>query len=131
MRCYIVRRARYALNVWCFRSRIHVDVTMLTVSCLRNNAVRKLHYIPPWAILGSMVTAIGSGLMVTFEKDTSEGKWIGYQILAGFGRGTALNMVRSLFPLFALFPYKAPACFQGLTPAIYLARHRGPGGPCG
>ncbi|KFG81517.1 putative MFS transporter [Metarhizium anisopliae] len=54
--------------------------------------VRKLHYIPPWAILGSMVTAIGSGLMVTFEKDTSEGKWIGYQILAGFGRGTALNM---------------------------------------
>ncbi|GIJ97990.1 hypothetical protein Aspvir_000098 [Aspergillus viridinutans] len=54
--------------------------------------VRKLHYVPPWAIIGSVMTAVGSGLITTFTADTSKGKWIGYQIIAGFGRGAALNM---------------------------------------
>lgn len=35
--------------------------------------------------------------MTTFTANTSEGKWIGYQILAGFGRGAALNMVSLAF----------------------------------
>ncbi|EED13941.1 methyltransferase, putative [Talaromyces stipitatus ATCC 10500] len=35
---------------------------------------------------------IGSGLITTFTADTSKEKWIGYQIIAGFGRGAALNM---------------------------------------
>lgn len=64
-------------------------------------AVRKLLYIPPWAIVGSVLTAIASGLMVTFNKDTNPGKWIGYQIMAGFGRGAALNMVRAETSLLA------------------------------
>jgi hypothetical protein len=58
-------------------------------------AVRRLHYVPPWAIGGSLLTVIGSGLLTTFDVHTSKGKWIGYQILAGLGRGAALNMVSS------------------------------------
>lgn len=55
--------------------------------------VRKLHYLPPWAIFGSVLTAIGPGLMVTFTANTTRAQWIGYQVIGGFGRGMALNMV--------------------------------------
>lgn len=86
--------------------------------------VRKLHLIPPWAIVGSALTAIGSGLMVTFTKNTSEGKWIGYQILAGFGRGAALNMVRTM--------KSKPTLLEGCTdPVLRSAHHRSPGGSHG
>jgi hypothetical protein len=63
------------------------------ISVLNFKSVRKLHYVPPWAIFGSLLTAVGSGLMTTFKVDTTEGQWFGYQILTGFGRGAALNMV--------------------------------------
>ncbi|KID94828.1 Major facilitator superfamily domain, general substrate transporter, partial [Metarhizium majus ARSEF 297] len=84
--------------------------------------VRKLHYIPPWAILGSMVTAIGSGLMVTFQKDTNEGKWIGYQILAGFGRGTALNM-QSIQPVIAAQEVLVAEEFAIVSASIPLSQY--------
>ena len=32
--------------------------------------------------------------MTTFTPSTNAGKWIGYQILVGAGRGLALQMVR-------------------------------------
>jgi hypothetical protein len=57
--------------------------------------VRRLHYVPPWAIGGSLLTVIGSALLTTFDIHTSKGRWIGYQILAGLGRGAALNMASS------------------------------------
>ena len=38
-------------------------------------------------IVGSILTAIGFGLITTFEPDTSSAMWIGYQILAGGGVG--------------------------------------------
>lgn len=38
---------------------------------------------------------IGVGLMTTFKVDTSSGKWIGYQVIAGFGRGLGMQMVRT------------------------------------
>lgn len=35
--------------------------------------------------------------MSTFEVDIASGKWIGYQILGGFGQGLGLQMVRLPF----------------------------------
>lgn len=37
--------------------------------------------------------AIGCGLISTFTIETSTGVWIGYQIIAGAGRGCGLQMV--------------------------------------
>ena len=55
--------------------------------------VKGVPYAPIWASFGNATTAIGAGLMTTFLPSTSAGKWIGYQILAGVGRGIALQMV--------------------------------------
>jgi hypothetical protein len=38
-------------------------------------------------MVGLVLAAIGAGLVTTFEEGTSTGKWIGYQILFGFGCG--------------------------------------------
>lgn len=47
----------------------------------------KVGYYTPFAIFGSAVASIGAGLLCTLEIDTSEGKWIGYQVVYGFGFG--------------------------------------------
>ena len=36
-------------------------------------------------VIGSVATAIGAGLLTTFEVNTSTGKWIGYQLLYAVG----------------------------------------------
>ena len=35
--------------------------------------------------------SVGAGLLTTLQVDTSEGKWIGYQVLFGFGMGLCLQ----------------------------------------
>jgi hypothetical protein len=63
---------------------------MLTVS-----AVGKLGYYLPWAIFCGVATAIGNGLLTTLSPNTSTGKWVGYQILIGAGRGAGFQIVRA------------------------------------
>ncbi|KAK4153327.1 putative HC-toxin efflux carrier [Chaetomidium leptoderma] len=54
--------------------------------------VRKFHYIPPWAITGSALASIGSGLLTTFSPETTTGQWIGYQIITTIGRGMSFQV---------------------------------------
>ncbi|KAF1974319.1 putative MFS multidrug transporter [Bimuria novae-zelandiae CBS 107.79] len=49
-------------------------------------------YYIPVALFASMLLSVGSGLISTFQPHTSTGKWIGYQILYGVGRGLGLQM---------------------------------------
>ncbi|KAL2070336.1 hypothetical protein VTL71DRAFT_13362 [Oculimacula yallundae] len=44
-------------------------------------------YYTPWAISGSVLAAIGTGLCSTFDPTTSIGVWIGFQIIMSAGRG--------------------------------------------
>ncbi|KAK3378346.1 major facilitator superfamily domain-containing protein [Podospora didyma] len=53
--------------------------------------VRKFHYIPPWAILGSLLASVGGGLLTTFTLSTTVGEWVGYQVLTTIGRGMAFQ----------------------------------------
>lgn len=46
-----------------------------------------------------MLLSIGSGLMSTFSPSTPIGKWIGFQIIYGAGRGLGLQMVCSMTPI--------------------------------
>jgi len=52
----------------------------------------KIGYYNPWAIFGSIVSAIGAGLLMTLQVDTSQAKWIGYQVMYGFGFGSMFQM---------------------------------------
>lgn len=47
----------------------------------------KIGYYTPYAIIGSCIMSVGAGLLTTFQVDSSEGIWIGYQIVFGFGLG--------------------------------------------
>ncbi|MCJ1314764.1 hypothetical protein MMC15_000076 [Xylographa vitiligo] len=49
--------------------------------------IQKIGYYTPFAIGGSCIMAIGAGLLTTLQVDTDMGKWIGYQVLYGFGMG--------------------------------------------
>ncbi|MCJ1353413.1 MAG: hypothetical protein MMC33_003399 [Icmadophila ericetorum] len=60
------------------------------------------HYMP--YVYGSVVfISIATGLITTFQPGTSHGKWIGYQILYGFGAGLAFQLpqiaVQAVLPL--------------------------------
>lgn len=48
-------------------------------------------YFAPWMVSGSCLATIGSGLIYTFDAQSTSGTWIGYQILAGLGFGLAFQ----------------------------------------
>ncbi|KAI1370679.1 MFS general substrate transporter [Hypoxylon crocopeplum] len=53
--------------------------------------IQKVGYYTPFMLFSVAVMCIGTGLLTTLEVDTSEGKWIGYQIPYGIGLGTTLQ----------------------------------------
>lgn len=56
----------------------------------------RVGYYLPFALFSGIVTAIGNGLVSTFDAQTSTATWIGYQIVLGVGRGAGMQMVRLL-----------------------------------
>lgn len=64
--------------------------------------VRKVGYFLPFSIACGVLTAISAGLLSTLDPHTSVGKWIGYQILGGVGRGCGIQMpivaIQNLLP---------------------------------
>lgn len=54
--------------------------------------VGRLKYYLPWILASGALTALGTGLISTFTPTTPIGTWIGYQILAGAGRGCGIQM---------------------------------------
>lgn len=55
--------------------------------------MQKTGYYLPESVAGNALVALGAGLMTTFSPSTSDGQWIGFQILAGFGRGMIVQLL--------------------------------------
>jgi hypothetical protein len=51
-------------------------------------------YYLPWAVVCGILISIGGGLLSTLTPTTTTGKWVGYQIIAGAGRGAGFQTVR-------------------------------------
>ncbi|KAK1241014.1 hypothetical protein MKX08_000988 [Trichoderma sp. CBMAI-0020] len=49
------------------------------------------HYAPFMA-LAAIITAVGSGLLYTLDRESSTGSWIGFQALAGIGMGMGFQI---------------------------------------
>ncbi|KAF2723078.1 putative MFS multidrug transporter [Polychaeton citri CBS 116435] len=65
-------------------------VLLIVAGFLSNGElVTRMGYYTPSLIFGTCLTAIGAGLLTTFGVHTTEGEWIGYQIVYGFGVGFA------------------------------------------
>jgi MFS family permease len=52
----------------------------------------KIGYYVPFIYMAVVIAPIGAGLLTTLEPDTSTAKWIGYQILFGFGSGCGFQL---------------------------------------
>lgn len=73
------------------------------------------HYVP-FFYGCSVLTSIGAGLITTWQVDSSSSKWIGYQIISGFGTGLALAL-----PQVAVQPGLAPQDIPiGISMTIFL-----------
>jgi len=54
--------------------------------------ISKLGWYIPWSMASAVLTPIAAGLMSTFTPHTPAAEWIGYQIIAGIGRGCGMQI---------------------------------------
>jgi hypothetical protein len=68
-------------------------IVLFSVSTLASGrAITKTGVAAPYLVAGSVIATISAGLLFTLDIGTSTGKWVGYQILAGFGYGIAFQV---------------------------------------
>ncbi|CAG9984031.1 unnamed protein product [Clonostachys byssicola] len=93
---------------------------------LTGASLKWLGYPNPYAILGTALMCVASGLFSTFDVDTPHQQWIPFQVLQGLGIGMMLSM-----PYVAIQTVLKPAdipvgtsllqSFQYFGAAVYLA----------
>lgn len=73
---------------------LHHPVLGLNHHCLPNHWRCHQHawLLQPFVSGGSVVFAIGSGLLYILRVDDSAGTWIGYQLVAGIGAGACIQI---------------------------------------
>lgn len=64
---------------------------LVIMSILSGILVTVIGYYTPFMIASSVFMAVGVGLLSTFEVDTGHAKWIGYQVIYGFGVGLGMQ----------------------------------------
>ena len=72
-------------------SNIPVLIALVVGSICVRGFITGVGYYAPFMIASSICMSIGSGLFTTFTVDTPSPKWIGYQVLYGFGVGLGLQ----------------------------------------
>ncbi|EWC48826.1 hypothetical protein DRE_00131 [Drechslerella stenobrocha 248] len=70
---------------------IPIVLSLVASSMVSGIAVRVTGYYAPLLIASSVVMSIGAGLLTTLTPGASSGKWIGYQVLFGFGLGLGMQ----------------------------------------
>ncbi|KAI9754653.1 MAG: hypothetical protein M4579_004616 [Chaenotheca gracillima] len=67
-------------------------VSTTIASIVVGGAITGLGFYAPFMWFGAAVYAIGAGMLYTLQVDSAAGKWIGYQILTGFGAGAGIQI---------------------------------------
>lgn len=75
--------------------------------------ITKTGVAAPYLLASSVIVTIGAGLLYTLGIGTSTGKWVGYQILAGFGYGLGLQI-----PVVIAQAFAAPTDIAPVTAII-------------
>lgn len=92
-------------------------------------AITMTGHATPYMLAGSVFVTVGAGLLYTLDIGTSTGKWAGYQIIAGFGYGLALQVPVVVAQAFAEPADIAPTtaiiiCKSSfLSPSVQLANY--------
>ncbi|KAF2734738.1 putative efflux pump antibiotic resistance protein [Polyplosphaeria fusca] len=62
-------------------------IAMMISTISAGGSVTGFGHFAPFVIIGSTLTTVATGLFYTLSPTSSNGQWIGYQVLAGFGIG--------------------------------------------
>lgn len=89
-------------------------IALFSVSTFASGkAITKTGIAAPYLVASSVVVTISAGLLHTLDIGTSTGKWVGYQILAGFGYGMGLQI-----PVIIAQAFAAPTDIAPVTAII-------------
>ena len=66
-------------------------MSLVVASIMAGALVQRLGYYVPFMIANGIIMSIGAGLITTFTPSTNHPKWIGYQIIFGFGLGLGMQ----------------------------------------
>ncbi|KAH9902351.1 putative efflux pump [Xylariomycetidae sp. FL2044] len=66
-------------------------ISVVVFSMLGGGLVSAFGHYAPFMIGGTLLASIGAGLLSTWMPDTSQGVWMGYQILYGAGAGMSMQ----------------------------------------
>ena len=66
-------------------------LSLVVASMSAGMFVKKIGYYAPPIIASSIIMPIGAGLLTTFTPETGHAKWIGYQVIYGFGLGIGMQ----------------------------------------
>ncbi|KAJ7735131.1 major facilitator superfamily transporter [Mycena maculata] len=65
--------------------------SVVVATLVAGSAVTVFGYYTPLMIIGSMIMPIGAGLISTLTVEAGHAKWLGYQIIFGFGAGLGMQ----------------------------------------
>jgi len=98
----------------------------VVASIVVGGLITVIGYYTPFIIIGSILLAVGAGLVSTLDVSTPFSKWFGYQLLAGIGSGMSIQV--SLLAVQAVLDIEdvpiGTACiifFQTLGGALFVA----------
>lgn len=66
--------------------------SIIVASIVVGGAITTLGYYKPFMIAGAAVFTVGAGMIYTISINSHAGKWIGYQLLCGFGAGAGVQI---------------------------------------
>ncbi|TPX10948.1 uncharacterized protein E0L32_008154 [Thyridium curvatum] len=66
-------------------------LSMVVASITTGILVSRIGYYTPFMIGGVCLMSVGAGLITTFDVDTPAARWIGYQVLYGWGLGSSFQ----------------------------------------
>ena len=94
-------------GVSAFKSGIYclpMILALVIANALCGGLTTVIGYYNPFYYASVVLSCIGAGLLTTWTVDVSSGKWIGYQIIYGFGVG--FGMQQAIITVQAVLPLK-------------------------
>ncbi|KKA24338.1 Efflux pump antibiotic resistance protein [Rasamsonia emersonii CBS 393.64] len=70
---------------------IPVVLSLVLGSIIAGVSVSRMGYYVPFMYASTVIMSIGAGLLTTFTTTTDHQKWIGYQVVYGFGLGLGMQ----------------------------------------
>ena len=70
---------------------IPLVLSLVFASIFSGGLVQKIGYYTPLMLFCAAIMSVGAGLITTFKVDTGHAKWIGYQVIYGFGLGLGMQ----------------------------------------